>query len=102
MRIVVIGAGVVGFHLARELSSEGHDITVVDSDPALIRRIEERMDVLAISGDASCPSVLDGAGIGGADLAIAVTDSDTTNLVVSLIAKKAGARKSIVRVRNPE
>lgn len=102
MKIVIIGAGVVGFHLARELSAGGYDITVVDSDPALVRRIEERMDVLAISGDASCPSVLDRAGIHDADLAIAVTDSDTTNLVVSLVASKAGARKTIVRVRNPE
>ena len=75
MRIVVIGAGVVGFHLAEQLSAEGQDITVVDSNPDLVRRIDERMDVIAISGDASCPSVLQRAGIGEADLAIAVEGS---------------------------
>ena len=53
MRIVLVGAGVVGFHLAEQLSGEGHDISVVDSDPALVKRIDEKMDVLAVLGDAS-------------------------------------------------
>ena len=47
MRIVLVGAGVVGFHLAEQLSGEGHDISVVDNDPALVKRIDEKMDVLA-------------------------------------------------------
>ncbi|MEE8143452.1 MAG: Trk system potassium transporter TrkA [Planctomycetota bacterium] len=102
MRIVLVGAGVVGFHLAQQLSGEGHDISVVDSEPGLVRLIDEKMDVLAIAGDASTPSVLRRAGVAEADLVIAVTNLDATNLVVSLLARKMGAKKSIVRVRNSE
>ncbi|MGE3164894.1 MAG: Trk system potassium transporter TrkA [Planctomycetota bacterium] len=102
MRIVLVGAGVVGFHLAEHLSRGGHDISVVDNRPELIRQINDKMDVLAILGDASIPSVLERAGAVGADLVIAVTDRDTTNLLVSLIARRMGAKKCIVRVRNSE
>ncbi len=102
MRIVLVGAGVVGFHLAEQLSREGHDISVVDSDPALARRLDDKFDLLGISGDAANPSVLERAGAREADLVVAVTDSDTTNIVVSLIASKLGARKRIVRVRHRE
>lgn len=102
MRIVLVGAGVVGFHLADQLSSGGHDIAVVDNRPELIRQISDKMDVLAIQGDASLPSVLERAGAVGADLVIAVTDRDVTNLIVSLIARRMGAKKCIVRVRNSE
>lgn len=102
MRVVIVGAGVVGFHLAAQLSREGHDISIIDSSADLVRSIEEKMDVMAISGDASLPSVLRRAGAHEAELVIAVTDSDTTNLVVSLISKKMGARKCIVRVRSRE
>ncbi len=102
MRIILVGAGVVGFHLAERLSVEGHDISVIDSSPELIRRIDERMNVIAVQGDASTPSVLRRAGAEGADLVIAVTDRDNTNLVVSLLARKMGARKIVVRLRNAE
>ena len=102
MRIILIGAGVVGFHLAQRLSVEGHDISVIDADPNLVRRIDEKMNVLAVLGDASSPSVLRKAGAEGADLVIAVTDRDNTNLVCSKIARKMGARKIVVRLRNRE
>ena len=102
MRIILVGAGVVGFHLAERLSVEGHDISVIDASAELVRRIDEKMNVLAVHGDASSPSVLRRAGTEGADLVIAVTDRDNTNLIVSLIAHKMGARKVVVRLRNPE
>jgi trk system potassium uptake protein TrkA len=102
MRIILVGAGVVGSHLAERLSLEGHDISVIDASPELVRRIDERLDVLAIPGDASIPSVLARAGAADADLVIAVTDRDNTNIVVSLLARKLGARKVVVRLRNPE
>ena len=102
MRIIIVGAGVVGFHLAERLSVEGHDISVIDASPELVRRIDEKMNVLAVQGDASTPSNLRKAGAEGADLVIAVTDRDNTNLVVSLIARKMGARKVVVRLRNAE
>ena len=93
MRIILVGAGVVGYHLAERLSVEGHDISVIDASHDLVRRIDEKLNVLAVEGDASTPSVLRRAGAEGADLVIAVTDRDNTNLVVSLIARKMGARK---------
>ena len=102
MRIILVGAGVVGYHLAERLSVEGHDISVIDASHDLVRRIDEKLNVLAVEGDASTPSVLRRAGAEGADLVIAVTDRDNTNLVVSLIARKMGARKVVVRLRNAE
>ncbi|HIA28390.1 MAG TPA: Trk system potassium transporter TrkA [Planctomycetes bacterium] len=102
MRIVVVGAGVVGFHLAERLSGEGHDIHIVDADPVLVRRIDERLNVQAILGDASSPSVLKRADAEGADLVIAVTNRDDTNIVVSLLARKLGAKKCVVRLRKTE
>lgn len=102
MRVVIVGAGVVGFHLADQLSREGHDVSVVDADPALVRTLDEKLDLLAIAGDAATPSVLLDAGVKNADLVVAVTDRDTTNIVVSLIARRLGAKKRIVRVRTTE
>lgn len=102
MRVVIVGAGVVGFHLAEQLSNEGHDVSVVDSDPDLVRVLDEKLDLLAIAGDAATPSVLLQAGVRGADLVVAVTDRDNTNIVVSLIARRLGAKKRIVRVRAAE
>ena len=102
MRIVVVGAGVVGSHVAERLSGEGHDISIVDADADLVHRLGERMDVMAVAGDAGLPSVLRNAGVEEADLLIAVTQHDTTNLLVSLMASKMGAKKRIVRVRANE
>ena len=102
MRIVVVGAGVVGSHLAERLSVGGHDLSIVDSDAELIRRLAERHDLLAVTGDAVRPSVLQRAGVESADLMIAVTERDATNLLVSLLASKMGAKKCVVRVRNAE
>jgi len=102
MRIVIVGAGVVGFHLAEQLTDEGHDVSVVDNDVDLVQRLDEKLDVLAVAGDAATPSVLMRANVEGASLVVAVTDRDSTNVVVSLIARKLGAEKRIVRVRNSE
>ncbi|MEM7262125.1 MAG: Trk system potassium transporter TrkA [Planctomycetota bacterium] len=102
MRVVIIGAGVVGYHLAEQLSGEGHEISVVDSDPALVRRLDDRFDVLAVAGDASSPAVLQRAGVENAALVVAVTNRDETNVLVSLIARKLGAKKRVVRMRNTE
>jgi len=102
MRIIIVGAGVVGYHLAERLSVEGHDISVVDARPELVRRIDEKMNVLAIAGNASTPTVLQRAKAENADLVIAVTNHDNTNLVVSLLAHRMGARKVVLRLRDDE
>ena len=102
MRIVVVGAGVVGFHLAERLSAEGHRITIIDADPDLVHRIDERLNVQAILGNAASPRILRRAKADSADLVISVTDRDETNIVVSLLAKSLGASKVVVRLRNAE
>lgn len=100
MKIVIIGAGVVGTTLTQYFSKEGHDVVVIDRDAALIRRIDETIDAQGIQGDAADHRVLDDAGLEHADLVLAVTDSDESNIVITLIAqaKNPGAR-IITRVR---
>jgi len=97
-RYVVMGAGEVGFHLARSLSTEGHDVTVIEIDPAQRERIEEELDVLVIAGNGAHPPVLTAAGAASCDLFMAVSSSDEGNLVAARIAKKLGARRAVVRV----
>ena len=63
MRVLIVGAGVVGSNLAEELSNSGHDVSVIDSDSDLVRRLKDRMDVLTIEGNGAQPSVLRRAGI---------------------------------------
>ena len=102
LRIVIVGAGVVGIHLAERLSAEGHRITTIDADIDLIHRIDDRLNVRAIHGNAASPKTLRKAISDRTDLVIAVTDRDETNIVVSLLAKKLGAKKVVVRLRNAE
>ena len=81
MKIVVCGAGQVGFNIARHLSMEGNDVIVIDTAPELIRRINDNLDAQGIVGHASRPGVLERAGIGDADMIIAVTHTDEVNMV---------------------
>jgi trk system potassium uptake protein TrkA len=97
-RYVVMGAGEVGFHLARSLSNDGHDVTVIEVDPEGRARIEESLDVLVIAGNGAQPAVLTAAGAASCDLFMAVSSSDEANLVAARIAKKLGATRAVVRV----
>lgn len=97
-RYVVMGAGEVGFHLARTLSHEGHSVTVIETAPARAQRIEEELDARVIEGDGSRLGVLEEAQVAGCDLFLAVTSDDQANLAASLLAKRAGARRSVVRM----
>ncbi|HSO61211.1 MAG TPA: Trk system potassium transporter TrkA [Desulfobacterales bacterium] len=85
MRVVIIGAGEVGFHIARHLSIEKKDVVVIDEDPEAIRRVSDHLDVQVITGSGSNPAVLEEAGIRGADIMLAVTDRDETNLVACMV-----------------
>ncbi|MGB4468649.1 MAG: Trk system potassium transporter TrkA [Azovibrio sp.] len=87
MKIVILGAGQVGASVAESLVSEENDITIVDSDAARIAALQDRLDLRAITGNAAYPSVLRSAGTEDADLVIAVTQSDQTNLVACKIAQ---------------
>ncbi|HRK95162.1 MAG TPA: NAD-binding protein, partial [Rhodospirillales bacterium] len=86
MRIIVCGAGQVGFNIARQLAREGNDVTVIDTSPELIRRINDNLDAQGVVGHASRPDVLERAGTGDADMIIAVTLGDETNMVACQIA----------------
>ena len=97
-RYVVMGAGEVGYHLARSLSQEDHDVVVIDRDPARVERIGEELDVLVVQGNGAHLPVLEQAGVGRADLFMAVASSDEANLSASLLAKRLGAERSVVRV----
>lgn len=102
MRIIIVGNGKVGYALARQLSSEGHDLSLVDKNPDNLARADGTLDVLCIEGNGASIRVLDSAGVRQSDLVIAVTEEDEINLVCCLIAKKLGAKHTIARVRNPE
>lgn len=102
MKIIIVGNGKVGYAIAGQLAGEKHDITMVDSSAAALSRADNTLDILCMQGNGASISVLIAAGVRDADLVIAVTPQDETNLVCCLIAKKLGARHTIARVRNPE
>lgn len=87
MRVIICGAGQVGFGIARHLVAEGNDVTVVDRSPELIRRINNTLDVRALVGHGSHPQVLEDAGADGAKILIAVTASDEVNMVACQVAR---------------
>ena len=101
MKIILVGSGKVGTALARQLSEEGHNVTVVDTNKARVEHLIETYDVLGIVGNGSSITTLSEAGIEDADVFIAVTGSDELNLLCCMFAKKAGHCHAIARVRNP-
>lgn len=102
MRVLVCGAGEVGYHVADHLARLGHDVTVIDRSPRLVRRISDLMEVRAIEGHASDPAVLERAQAADADLLIAVTALDEVNLVACQVARALfDVSEVIARVRNP-
>jgi len=86
VRIVIVGAGEVGFHIASRLALEHKDVVVVDNNTEALRRVREGLDVQAIEGCGSSPTILEKVGLREADILLAVTDSDETNLVACLFA----------------
>ena len=101
MRIVVLGAGTVGGSIASMLCLNRHSVTVVDSDPANVKHINETLDVRGITGSASQSSVLFQAGISSADLCLAVTGDDEANIVAASMSKAMGAKRAVARVYAP-
>ena len=101
MKIILVGCGKVGTALARQLSEEGHNVTVIDTNKARVEHISESYDVMGITGNGSSITTLSEAGIEEADVFIAVTGSDELNLLCCMFAKKAGHCHAIARVRNP-
>ncbi len=101
MKIVIVGCGNVGATLAEQLSSEAHNITVIDEKEELVSKIANTYDIMGIVGNGAVYSVQLEAGVNEADLLIAVTGKDELNLLCCLIAKKTGGCHTIARVGNP-
>ncbi|WP_291632841.1 Trk system potassium transporter TrkA [Clostridium sp.] len=102
MKIIIIGAGKVGYTLAENLAAEKNDVTLIDKSIHVIEKVEDNLDVMCIKGNGVSTNTLIEAGIEKADLLVAVTGSDEINMVCCLTAKKLGARQTVARVRNPE
>ncbi len=103
LKVIIVGAGEVGFHIARKLSQENKDVVLVEINEERVRRVQQVLDVQVIQGKGSSPSVLRQAGLESAEIMIAVTDSDETNIVACMIAQTLS--KNIIRVgrvRDPE
>lgn len=103
LRVIIVGCGKVGHTLTEQLVSEGHDVTIVDTNERVIHDTTEVFDVMGVRGNGASLSVLMDAGLAAADLVIAVTGSDELNLLCCTIARKAGGQiAAIARVRNPD
>ena len=102
MKIVIAGAGTVGGAIAAQLAGEGHDITLIDRDADTIAALSGKLDVICVEGSASVPSVLEEAGVPGADLLIAATEYDEVNMICGIAARRLGAKHVIARVRDPQ
>ncbi len=101
MKVVILGAGTVGQSIAESLSNSRHVVTIVDRDPVLSRKIDEELDVRAITGLASQSMTLFQADVQSADLCLAVTGDDEVNIVAASLAKAMGARRTVARVYAP-
>lgn len=100
MKIIIVGAGQVGFHIASRLAHENKDVVVIDTDPAAVARVAEKIDVEAVVGSGSSPVLLEEAGVRESDILLAVTDSDEVNLVACLVADIiAPSIKKLARIR---
>jgi len=102
MRIIVAGAGDVGFHLTKLLAYESQDIIVIDKNEQRLKYVSNHLDVATIAGASTSYSVLEEAKVSRSDLLIAVTDSEETNLATCIISKHLGVKKTIARISNVE
>ncbi len=102
MRIVIIGCGKIGLTLTESLSKENHDVIVVDINSRVVDNVVNTFDVMGIHGNGANYSVQIDAGVNRADLLVATTSSDEINMLCCLVAKKAGAKNTIARIRDPE
>jgi len=102
MKIIIAGAGEVGFHLAKLLSYESQDITLIDCSRENLLYADNHLDIRVLKGDATSISVLKDANVSSSDLLISVTSSETTNITVCVLAKQLGVKRTIARISNSE
>lgn len=102
MKIIIAGAGEVGFHLAKLLSYESQDITLIDTDKERLNYAENHLDLRAIKGNSTSLAIMKTANVESSDLFIAVTEQETTNITICAIAKQLGCKKTIARISSSE
>jgi trk system potassium uptake protein TrkA len=103
MRVIIVGAGEVGFQIAKALSYENIDVVVIDRDKAMLKRVADELDVATIEGEGGDPAALRDAGAESADMLLAVANSDETNMIACLLAKAMfNIPRKIARIRNPD
>ena len=102
MKIIIAGAGEVGFHLAKLLSYESQEITLIDTNKESLSYADNHLDIKVIRGDATSIAILKEARIETSDLLIGVTSSETTNITVCVLGKQLGSKKTIARISNTE
>ena len=101
MRVIIIGAGKVGYNIASALSIEMYDVIVIDNDEEVLKKVDDTLDVLTIHSNGLIGKSLSKIGVNKDDIVIAVTESDETNILLCLSAKHLGAGRTIARIRNP-
>ena len=102
MKIVLVGGGKVGFALCRSLVAENHDVVLIEQNEAVLNHIVSRFDIMGLLGNGADFTILEQAGVQECDIFIALTEYDEVNMISAVLAKKMGAKETIVRVRNPE
>ncbi|GAB1856297.1 Trk system potassium transporter TrkA [Flavobacteriaceae bacterium MHTCC 0001] len=102
MKIIIAGAGEVGFHLAKLLSYESQEITLIDTNKESLTYADTHLDIKVVRGDATSIAILREARVNGCDLLISVTSSETTNITICVLAKQLGAKRTIARISNTE
>ncbi len=102
MKVIIVGAGKVGFSIAATLSGKGMDVTVLDTRSDRLSQVQEYLDVRVLEGNGASMSVLEQAGIADSDLLVAVTELDELNMMTCFVAKSYGVKNAIARVRKPE
>jgi len=102
MRIIIAGAGEVGFHLAKQLSNKNHDITIIDLDEHQIEKASSTTDVMSIHGSSTSIKLLTEARVEETDLVVAVTSTECVNITTAILAKRLGAKTTIARVSSAE
>lgn len=102
MQTIIVGAGKVGFNMAQMLSSEDHDVILIEQDAERQKTVDDMLDVQVIHGSGSSISILERAGIRNTDMFLAVTQYDELNMIACMLAKQYGVKTTVARVRNTE
>ena len=102
MRIIIAGVGEVGYHLAKLLSFESHDITLIDNQKSNLHTAENKLDIKTIEGNSASISILKEANVENSDLVVSLTTSETTNFTTCILSKQLGAKRTIARISNVE